>query len=101
MAIELTVPKVGESITEVQIVQWLKSEGERVERDGNLAVIETDKATVELPSPVGGTLSKVLKGKGEMAKVGEVIGYVEEGPGGNSAPAQPEAAAPKGKAGAG
>ncbi|MEO6095593.1 MAG: biotin/lipoyl-containing protein, partial [Fibrobacteria bacterium] len=79
MAIELVVPKVGESITEVQIVEWLKKEGDRVERDGNLAVIETDKATVELPAPVAGVLSKILKTKGSVAKVGEVIGYIEEG----------------------
>ena len=89
MAIELVVPKVGESITEVQIVQWLKAEGDRVERDSNLAVIETDKATVELPAPVAGILSKVLKGKGATAKVGEIIGYIEEGAVG-SAPAKAE-----------
>ncbi|HLP43328.1 MAG TPA: biotin/lipoyl-containing protein, partial [Fibrobacteria bacterium] len=76
MAIELVVPKVGESITEVQIVEWLKAEGDSVERDGNIAVIETDKATVELPAPASGTLTKVLKGKGATAKVGEVIGYL-------------------------
>ncbi len=81
MAIELVVPKVGESITEVQIAEWLKAEGDRVERDGNLAVIETDKATVELPAPVGGVLSRILKGKGQTAKVGEIIGYIEEGAG--------------------
>ncbi len=80
MAIELIVPKVGESITEVQIAEWLKKEGDRVERDGNLAVIETDKATVELPAPVGGILTKILVAKGATAKVGEVIGYIEEGP---------------------
>jgi 2-oxoglutarate dehydrogenase E2 component (dihydrolipoamide succinyltransferase) len=91
MAIELVVPKVGESITEVQIVEWLKSEGEAVERDANLAVIETDKATVELPAPVAGVLGKILKGKGATAKVGEVIGYLEEGPGkGGSAKAGSE-----------
>src|SRR4051812_39895959 len=79
MAVELIVPKVGESITEVQIVQWLKSEGDRVERDGNIAVIETDKATVELPSPVAGILTKILVPKGSTAKVGAIIGYVEAG----------------------
>ncbi len=78
MLIELIVPKVGESITEVQIADWLKAVGDRVERDGNVAVIETDKATVELPSPVAGVLAKIVKGKGEMAKVGDVIGYVED-----------------------
>jgi 2-oxoglutarate dehydrogenase E2 component (dihydrolipoamide succinyltransferase) len=92
MAIELVVPKVGESITEVQIVEWLKKEGDRVERDGNLAVIETDKATVELPAPVAGVLSKILKPKGSVAKVGEVIGYIEEGAAG-AAPAAPTAEA--------
>jgi 2-oxoglutarate dehydrogenase E2 component (dihydrolipoamide succinyltransferase) len=92
MAIELVVPKVGESITEVQIVEWLKKEGDRVERDGNLAVIETDKATVELPAPVAGVLTKILKGKGSVAKVGEVIGYIEEGAAGASAPAGASAA---------
>ncbi|MDB6035911.1 MAG: 2-oxoglutarate dehydrogenase, subunit, dihydrolipoamide succinyltransferase, partial [Verrucomicrobiales bacterium] len=79
MAVELVVPKVGESITEVQIVQWLVAEGDRVERDSNLAVIETDKATVELPAPVAGTLTKILVGPGKVAKVGDVIGYIEEG----------------------
>jgi 2-oxoglutarate dehydrogenase E2 component (dihydrolipoamide succinyltransferase) len=92
MAVELVVPKVGESITEVQIVEWLKKEGDRVERDGNLAVIETDKATVELPAPVAGVLSKILKPKGSVAKVGEVIGYIEEGAAG-AAPAAPTAEA--------
>ncbi len=92
MAIELIVPKVGESITEVQIVEWLKKEGDRVERDGNLAVIETDKATVELPAPVAGILTKILKAKGSVAKVGEVIGYLEEGPAGAAAPAASAAA---------
>ena len=81
MAIELVVPKVGESITEVQIVQWLKSEGDAVERDASLAVIETDKATVELPAPVAGVLGKILKSKGATAKVGEVIGFLEAGTG--------------------
>src|SRR5690606_27091419 len=80
MAVELIVPQVGESITEVQIVQWLKNVGDRVERDANLAVIETDKATVEFPAPVAGILSKVLVDKGATAKVGDVIGYIEEGP---------------------
>ena len=94
MAIELVVPKVGESITEVQIVEWLKKEGDRVERDGNLAVIETDKATVELPAPVAGILTKILLPKGSTAKVGDVIGYLEESAapatGGGTQSAKPE-----------
>ncbi len=78
MSVELKVPAVGESITEVQISQWLKAEGDAVAKDENLVEIETDKATVELPAPVAGRVVKVLKRNGEMAVVGEVIGYIEE-----------------------
>ena len=61
MPVELKVPAVGESITEVQIAKWLKSEGDHVEQDENICEIETDKATVELPAPVTGVLTKLLK----------------------------------------
>src|SRR5215469_997888 len=76
--VELKVPTVGESITEVQIGDWLKGEGEFVEKDQPVVEIESDKATVELPAPVSGKISKVIKRKGERANVGEVIGQVEE-----------------------
>jgi 2-oxoglutarate dehydrogenase E2 component (dihydrolipoamide succinyltransferase) len=77
MAIELKVPEIGESITEVEIGDWLKQQGEAVKKDDPVVTLESDKATVELPSPGVGTITKVLKKKGEMAKVGEVIGYLE------------------------
>jgi 2-oxoglutarate dehydrogenase E2 component (dihydrolipoamide succinyltransferase) len=79
MPVELKVPAVGESISEVEIGGWLKSEGDRAEKDENLVVIETDKVTFELPAPVSGVVTKVLKQKGEPAAVGEVIGYMEAG----------------------
>jgi 2-oxoglutarate dehydrogenase E2 component (dihydrolipoamide succinyltransferase) len=79
MAIELKVPEVGESITEVEIGGWLKSAGEPVRKDEPVVTLESEKATVELPAPESGTLSKVLKQKGEVARVGEVIGYLEKG----------------------
>lgn len=85
MAVELKVPAVGESITEVQIGQWLKGEGQHVDKDENLVEIETDKATVEIAAPVAGTISKVLKRTGDVAAVGEVIGYVVPGSAGTSA----------------
>jgi 2-oxoglutarate dehydrogenase E2 component (dihydrolipoamide succinyltransferase) len=78
MPVELKVPNVGESIAEVQIGDWLKGPGDRVERDAGVVVIETDKATVELPAPVSGVVTKQLKPKGATAAVGEVIGYMEE-----------------------
>ncbi len=77
MRIELKVPEVGESITEVQIGTWKKQEGNVVAIDESIVEIESDKATVELPAPVGGTVTKILKAAGEKAMVGEVIGYME------------------------
>lgn len=77
MPIELKVPEVGESITEVMIGTWKKREGDTVAIDDSIVEIESDKATVDLPAPRAGTVTKVLKGSGEKAKVGEVIGYME------------------------
>ncbi|GMU92799.1 MAG: dihydrolipoyllysine-residue succinyltransferase component of 2-oxoglutarate dehydrogenase complex [Candidatus Hydrogenedentota bacterium] len=81
MTVELTVPSMGESITEVQIGAWRKKQGESVERDESVVELESDKATVDLPAPVSGTLSKILKREGDTASVGEVIGYLEESSG--------------------
>lgn len=77
MPIELKVPEVGESITEVMVGTWKKREGDAVAADDSIVEIESDKATVELPAPTSGTITKVLKGSGEKAVVGEVIGYME------------------------
>ncbi|QQE12971.1 2-oxoglutarate dehydrogenase complex dihydrolipoyllysine-residue succinyltransferase [Planctomycetota bacterium] len=79
MAVELIVPEVGESITEVQIGQWMKKEGEGVSKDDPIVEIETDKVTLELPAPASGTITKLLLEQGAEAKVGDVIGYMEEG----------------------
>jgi 2-oxoglutarate dehydrogenase E2 component (dihydrolipoamide succinyltransferase) len=89
MRIELKVPEVGESITEVEIGGWLRNQGEAVRKDEPLVTLESEKATVELPAPDSGTLSQVLKPKGAVAKVGEVIGYIEQGA---PAPAAPKPA---------
>ena len=78
MAIELKVPSVGESITEVEIGEWLKRKGESLRKDEPVVALESEKATVELPAPESGTLTEILKQKGETAKVGEVIGYLEK-----------------------
>ncbi len=79
MTIELRVPEVGESITEVQIGEWLKATGEAVAKDEPLVVIETDKVTVELPAPAAGAVTEVRKQPGETAEVGEVVGLFEPG----------------------
>lgn len=78
MSIELKIPTIGESITEVQIDEWLKSPGETVRQDEPIVSLETEKTSLDLPAPVSGVLVKVLKKKGEMAHVGEVIAYLDE-----------------------
>jgi 2-oxoglutarate dehydrogenase E2 component (dihydrolipoamide succinyltransferase) len=78
MPIELRVPEVGESITEVEIGDWLKSVGDNVRKDEPVVTLESEKATVVLPAPESGTIAKVLKEKGQTAKVGEVIGLLEQ-----------------------
>ena len=79
MSIELRIPTAGESITEVEVGEWRKSEGDRVKRDEILVEIETDKASMELPSPSDGVLGKILKQAGEPAKVNDVIAFIESG----------------------
>ena len=85
MSVELKVPSVGESITEVQVGEWLKAPGDAVELDEPIVVIETDKVTVELPAPAAGTLSEIRIESGQTAEVGDVIGAMEEGPAGSPA----------------
>jgi 2-oxoglutarate dehydrogenase E2 component (dihydrolipoamide succinyltransferase) len=83
--VELKVPSVGESITEVQIGDWLKGVGDTVSQDDIVVMLETDKVTVELPAPVSGTIAQILVKKGETAQVGAVVGYMEQGAAGEKA----------------
>ncbi len=78
MPVQLVVPSIGESITEVFIGKWLKAEGESVSKDEPLVELESDKATLELPAPVSGILSNIRKKQTETAAIGEVIGLLEE-----------------------
>ena len=94
MATELKIPAVGESITEVQIGEWLKSEGDEIKPDEPLAVIDSEKTTFELPAPEGGRLAKILHQAGDTVKIGEAIAEIESG----GKKAEPKAAGPKAKA---
>ncbi|MDE3230002.1 MAG: 2-oxoglutarate dehydrogenase, E2 component, dihydrolipoamide succinyltransferase, partial [Chloroflexota bacterium] len=96
MATKITMPQLGESVSEGTIGRWLKQEGDIVKRDESLVEIVTDKVTAELPSPVSGRLVKILVGDDQTVKVGVDIAEIEE-PGGatDSAPsATASAAAP-------
>jgi 2-oxoglutarate dehydrogenase E2 component (dihydrolipoamide succinyltransferase) len=98
MSIELKIPEVGESVREVQIGRWLKSEGDTVALDENVVELETDKASMELPAPAAGVIGRILKKQGDMVAVGDVIGYVEEQ--GSAAAKKPEPAREPSKAAA-
>jgi 2-oxoglutarate dehydrogenase E2 component (dihydrolipoamide succinyltransferase) len=91
MQIELKVPAIGESITEVEIGQWLKNEGDRVAKDENLVALESEKTTLELPAPAAGSLTRILKRKGETAKIGEVIAHLQQDGGGAKTESVPDA----------
>ena len=79
MSTDVVVPALGESITEATIGQWLKGPGDAVALDEPIASLETDKVSVEVPSPVAGTLSEQLFKEGDTVAVGAVIGRVGEG----------------------
>src|SRR5215468_6514610 len=94
---DLVVPALGESITEAVVSIWLKQVGDAVAADEPVAELETDKVTVQLPSPVAGVLTTQSVPVGTTVKVGDVIGSVTPGaakPAAKPAPAQPAAAAP-------
>lgn len=93
MAIELKIPSAGESVSQVEIGSWLKQKGDSVQRDEPIVVLESDKASMELPAPAAGTITEVLKKQGDTAAVGEVIAYLEPGPGKAEAPRVMPAAA--------
>ncbi len=101
MPVDVVVPSVGESITEVFIGPWLKQQGDAITRDESIVEIETDKATLEVPASASGVLSEVLKQEGETATVGEVIARITAGtaaettaPAAEEAPADPAEEAP-------
>jgi 2-oxoglutarate dehydrogenase E2 component (dihydrolipoamide succinyltransferase) len=76
---KLTLPAMGEGIIEATITRWLVSRGDRVKIDQPLLEVATDKVDSEIPSPVEGTLSRLVYNEGEIPKVGEVIAIIETG----------------------
>lgn len=95
MIAEIKVPAVGESITEATIAEWLKSDGEFVQRDEVLLSLETDKASVEVVAENAGVLN-IKAQEGDVVEIGAVIGGIDteaQAPAGAAAPAEPAAAA--------
>src|SRR5688500_12395002 len=89
MATDVIVPALGESITEGTLAQWLKKPGDAVAADEPIASLETDKVTVEVPSPVAGVMAEQLVKEGDTVAVGALIARIDEG--GQAAAASPAA----------
>ncbi|MDP6849443.1 MAG: dihydrolipoamide acetyltransferase family protein [Planctomycetota bacterium] len=88
--LEFKLPDIGEGVHEGEIVRWIADEGASVSEDDPIVEVMTDKATVEIPSPMTGVVSKQLVNEGDVAKVGDVIFVIEgEGGGGAEAPSAP------------
>jgi 2-oxoglutarate dehydrogenase E2 component (dihydrolipoamide succinyltransferase) len=79
MAIEIKVPSLGESVAEATVAKWLKRPGDAVALDEPLVELETDKATLELPAPMAGTLAEILVAEGESLPVGAVLCRIADG----------------------
>lgn len=101
MATDVQVPALGESITEGTLAQWLKKPGEAVAEDEPIASLETDKVTVEVPSPATGVLTEQLVKEGDTVAVGALIARIEAGAAAASSQAKEAAAATTNQAGAG
>ncbi|GLY01750.1 2-oxo acid dehydrogenase subunit E2 [Actinoplanes sp. NBRC 101535] len=105
MPVSVTMPRLGESVTEGTVTRWLKQEGERVEVDEPLLEVSTDKVDTEIPSPAAGVLTRIVVGEDETADVGSELAVIagEGEDTGSAAPApaqeaeqadEPEPAAP-------
>src|ERR1043165_9377375 len=90
MATEVVMPQMGESIAEGTITKWLKSVGDKVERDEPLFEISTDKVDAEIPSPAAGTLTEIKHQEGETVEINTVVAVLD-GDGAKSAMAAPAA----------
>ncbi|HJQ45199.1 MAG TPA: biotin/lipoyl-containing protein, partial [Amycolatopsis sp.] len=89
MAYSVTLPELGESVTEGTVTRWLKQEGDPVAVDEPLLEISTDKVDTEVPSPVAGTLARIVAKEDETVEVGGELAVIDDGSGGVSAPAEP------------
>jgi 2-oxoglutarate dehydrogenase E2 component (dihydrolipoamide succinyltransferase) len=93
MSIEITVPKLPESVADATLVAWHKKPGDAVARDENLADLETDKVVLEVPAPAAGVLKEIRIPNGTTVTSGQVLAVIEEGAVAAAAPAAAAAAA--------
>ena len=84
MSERVTMPALGESVTEGTVTRWLKSVGDTIEVDEPLLEVSTDKVDTEIPSPVAGTLQEILVGEDDTVPVGADLAVIGDGSGGGS-----------------
>src|SRR5246127_5711880 len=91
MSVSVSMPQLGESVTEGTVTRWLKREGDHVEADEPLLEVSTDKVDTEIPSPSAGVLSKIVVPENEAVEVGAELAVIDQN---GAAAAAPEAPAP-------
>src|SRR3954469_4451032 len=93
MAYEFKLPDLGEGLTEGEVARWLVSAGDEIAEDAPLVEIQTDKTTVEIPSPAAGVVARILVAEGDVVPVGTVLVVIgENGSAAAAAPAGPSRA---------
>ncbi|MCZ7413883.1 2-oxoglutarate dehydrogenase, E2 component, dihydrolipoamide succinyltransferase [Streptomyces sp. WMMC897] len=93
MPVSVTLPALGESVTEGTVTRWLKAEGETVEADEPLLEVSTDKVDTEIPAPAAGVLSSIKVAEDETVEVGAELAVIDDGSGGGAPAAAPQAEA--------
>ena len=93
MPVSVTMPRLGESVTEGTVTRWLKQEGDHVEADEPLLEVSTDKVDTEIPSPAAGVLQRIVVAEDETAEVGSELAIISDSDA-PAAEAAPAAAAP-------
>src|SRR5438270_289080 len=91
MAVSVTLPALGESVSEGTVTRWLKAEGERVEADEPLLEVSTDKVDTEIPSPAAGILASIKVAEDETVEVGAELAVIDDGTGAPAAAPAPAA----------
>src|SRR5436305_3747288 len=79
MSVAVTMPRLGESVSEGTVTRWLKQEGERVEADEPLLEVSTDKVDTEIPAPASGVLASIKVGEDETVEVGAELATIDDG----------------------
>src|SRR3954464_11046176 len=92
--LQITMPQMGESVSEGTVLTWHKQEGDWVEKDETLVEVSTDKVDAEVPAPASGKLVKILAQEDETVEVGQALAELEPGEGEGSPPARPAADGP-------